>query len=184
MKKTLSLIVIVSAITSVAFLIWCTKQTIIQQSDTVQQGDTIEISYAAMLPNGLSLPSKKIEDMDNLHFVVWAGKVIKGLDEWVIGMKVDDTKTLEISPENAYASEYDPMKVQKFAKIILDDAGMQDIPVGAYIKIGKLEGTIKWFTIDAQGNELVLLETNPLYTYTTITYKVTIKKLEKKQINK
>lgn len=178
MKKTFFLIIIWSIITGTAFLAWCTKQTIVAQDNIVQQGDTVEISYTAMLPNGLSLPSKKIEDMNGVSFVVWAGKVIKGLDEWVIGMKVNDRKALEISPENAYANEYDPMKVQKIAKALFDD-GIVWAKEGAYIKIGDIEGTIKWFTKDENGKEFVLLETNPLYTYTTISYVITLKKLEK-----
>jgi hypothetical protein len=61
---------------------------------------------------------------------------------------------------------------------------MKDAKEGAYIKIGNSEATIKWFTKDEQGMDLVILDMNPPYTYTTLSYTVTIKKLEKRQINK
>ncbi len=37
-----------------------------------------------------------------LTFDVWAGKMIKWFDEWVVWMKVWQTKTVGISPENGY----------------------------------------------------------------------------------
>ncbi len=37
-----------------------------------------------------------------LTFEVWAGQMIKWFDEWVVWMKVWQTKTVGISPENGY----------------------------------------------------------------------------------
>jgi hypothetical protein len=57
-------------------------------------------------------------------------------------MKVNTTNTIEITPDNAYASEYDITKVKTIVKTALGEA-MKDAKEGAYIKIGNSEATIK-----------------------------------------
>ena len=182
MKRLLSLIIGLSTLTGTIFLTWCNKQpiilqgNIIEQKNTVEQGDLVEITYTSMLKNGI--PFKKTENNETLHFIVWSGEVIKGLDKGVIGMKVNEVKTLEIVPEDAYANEYNPLKIQQIARARLN-SGMIDAKEWAYIKIGNVEGTIKWFIKDENGNDVVILENNPPYTYEALTYIITMKKITK-----
>lgn len=49
---------------------------------------------------------------DSLEFQAWSGQLIKGFDQWVLWMKVGDTKDLEIDPEDGYWLS-DPSKIIK-----------------------------------------------------------------------
>jgi FKBP-type peptidyl-prolyl cis-trans isomerase 2 len=89
---------------------------------------------------------------------------------------------MSIAADKAYYKEYNPMKIQKVAKVVLDMAKITAIE-GKKVKIGEAEGLVKGFEKDDQGYEYVLLDMNDPYTYETLTYKVTIKALEKSTNN-
>lgn len=81
---------------------------------TVKIGDNISVDYIGSLQDGkvfdtsieqvakennLFSPGR---DYTPLNFTVGKGRVVKGFDEGVIGMKVGETKTLIIPPEKGY----------------------------------------------------------------------------------
>lgn len=81
---------------------------------TVKSGDKISVDYTGSIKDG-EVFDTSIEDVAKqnniytqgrqykpLQFTVGKGEVIPGFDEGVIGMKVGDTKTLDIPPEEAY----------------------------------------------------------------------------------
>lgn len=173
MKKTLSLITMFSAITVIIFIAWCSKQK------TVQIGDTVEIEYTATLPDGSIF---KTNGETTLRFVVGEKEVIDGLDEGVIGMKLWKTETIDIDADKAYQPQYNKMKVQKIAKNVFEISNIETIK-DQKTKLWDIEGVVRWFEQDEKWNEYVLLDINPPYTYETLTYKITIKKLEKKLVN-
>lgn len=98
-------------------------------SRKVEKGDTISVDYIGKLEDGTvfdtSVKEAAIEagiynqmrDYQPLTFTVGAGQMIKGFDEGVVGMKVGEEKSLEISPEEAYG-EYD----EEFLKELPVDA--------------------------------------------------------------
>jgi peptidylprolyl isomerase len=81
---------------------------------TVKTGDNISIDYTGSLEDGkvfdtsLENVAKENQLFDParkytpLNFTVGKMEVIKGMDDGVIGMKAGDSKTLKITPENAY----------------------------------------------------------------------------------
>lgn len=77
----------------------------------VKKGDTVYIHYIGTLESG--------DEFDNsykrkkpIEFVVGAGKVIKGFDDAVVGMKKGEKKKISIPPKEAYG-EHDPALIQK-----------------------------------------------------------------------
>jgi len=88
----------------------------------VSPGDTISVNYIGRLDDGTVFDTS-YEDIakkegiytpqriyEPLIFEVGAGQVIKGFDEAVIGMKVNETKEIVIPPGEAYG-EWDPNMV-------------------------------------------------------------------------
>lgn len=81
---------------------------------TVKMGNNISVDYIGSLENGKVFDTsiEKLANENNLtshgggykplKFTVGKGRVIKGFDEGVIGMKVGETKTLTIPPEKGY----------------------------------------------------------------------------------
>lgn len=89
-------------------------------ASVVEKGDSIAVDYVGTLEDGTLFdtsieekakawnklnPARKYEP---LRFTAWAGQMILGFDEGVIGMKKDETKKLILSPEKAYGDANDP----------------------------------------------------------------------------
>jgi len=81
---------------------------------TVKMGDNISVDYIGSLENGKVFDTsiEKVANENNLtshgggfkplKFTVGKGRVIKGFDEGVIGMKVGENNTITIPPEKGY----------------------------------------------------------------------------------
>ncbi len=89
----------------------------------VKKWDTVEVHYIWRLEDGTVFDTSIVEvakscDKYNearnydewLNFLVWAGQMIPWFDRWVEGMKIGQTKTIEIAPSDAYG-ERDKEKV-------------------------------------------------------------------------
>jgi FKBP-type peptidyl-prolyl cis-trans isomerase 2 len=69
-------------------------------TEPAKNGDRVRVHYTGRLDDGQVFDSSR--DGDPLEFTVGAGEVIPGFDEAVRGLRVGDTRTVEISPEDAY----------------------------------------------------------------------------------
>ncbi len=71
--------------------------------DIVSKGDTVRVEYV------VSLTSVQVIDQSKgrgpLEFEVGDGNMIKGFDEAVIGMKLNQEKTVTVPPEKAYGTK-------------------------------------------------------------------------------
>ena len=122
------------------------------QKAAVKQGDNISVNYIGRLTDGkvfdtnieavakennLFNPEKKYTP---LQFVVGSGKVIPGFDEGVVGMKVGDSKTIQIPPEKGYGL-IDPMIIQTIP-IIENVSATREIPKVFEVPLNQFEGTL------------------------------------------
>ncbi len=71
----------------------------------VGSGDTIKVEYIGKLTDGTVFD--KSEGRGPLEFVAGSGQMIKGFDEAVIGMKLNEEKEVTIPPEKAYGAASD-----------------------------------------------------------------------------
>jgi FKBP-type peptidyl-prolyl cis-trans isomerase 2 len=81
-----------------------------------QAGDTISVHYVGRFPGGrvfdTSMKSEAIKsglynpsrDYKPLQVVIGAHQVIRGFEEALVGMKVNETKEVTITPEKAYGT--------------------------------------------------------------------------------
>ena len=67
---------------------------------TALKGKTVKVHYKGTLENGDVFDSSI--GRSPLEFTIGAGKMIKGFDDGVTGMKVGDKRTLKLPPEIAY----------------------------------------------------------------------------------
>ncbi len=70
----------------------------------VAQGDTIKVEYVGTFPD-TGEEFDKSEGRGPLEFVAGTGQMIKGFDEAVIGMKLNEEKTITVPPEKAYGNK-------------------------------------------------------------------------------
>jgi len=90
----------------------------------VQTWDTISVHYTGRFENWEKFDSS-LDRNTPLMFEANSWQMIKGFDEWVLWMKVWDTKTIKILPKDCYG-EYDNERTQTVEKSTLtsfEDAG-------------------------------------------------------------
>jgi FKBP-type peptidyl-prolyl cis-trans isomerase 2 len=118
----LIVILMVSA-SSVAILLYSTNQSNTSpSSQTVAVNDEIKVDYIgrladgrvfdtslysvasndALYPKSLSFTMRTQSQYSPLDFTVGSGQVIKGFDQGVVGMKVGETKVIEVPPDMGY----------------------------------------------------------------------------------
>ena len=66
----------------------------------VKKGNTIKVHYTGKLEDGSVFDSS--EGRDPLEFEVGAGMMIKGFDDGVVGMNLEEQKAINIKAEEAY----------------------------------------------------------------------------------
>ncbi len=71
-------------------------------SPVVAKGDNISVYYTGKLTNGTVFDTNV--GKAPLNFTVGAGQMIAGFDQGVIGMKLNQNKTLTLSPSQAYGN--------------------------------------------------------------------------------
>ena len=69
---------------------------------SITNGQTAVVSYVGTLQNGNVFDASKNHGDGSFAFPLGGGRVIKGWDEGVLGMKVGETRILTIPPELAY----------------------------------------------------------------------------------
>lgn len=80
---------------------------------TVKKGDKVRVHYTGTFNDGTVFDSSVLNNRPPLEFVVGSGMMIKGFDAGVVGMAVGETKTLHLSPAEAYG-EREPENVFEF----------------------------------------------------------------------
>lgn len=116
-------------------------------------GDTVRIHYTGKLNDGTKFDSSA--GKDPLEFALGSGQVIPGFDNAVDGMRVGDTKTVTIPPEEAYGPKHEQL-VQEVPKSALPpnltpEVGMQlksQTPDGRTMHLVVTEVAEKKITVD------------------------------------
>jgi peptidylprolyl isomerase len=86
------------------------SQNVASPRMVVAEGKRVAIHYTGTLSGGLVFDST--EGKSPLEFDVGSGDTLKGIDAAVRGMTVGESKTLTLTPADAYG-EYDPSKLQE-----------------------------------------------------------------------
>lgn len=82
--------------------------------DTVESWDSIEVHYTGTLEDWEKFDSSR-DRGETLPFTVGAGQMIKGFDAWVVGMKLEETKIMNLSAADSYG-ERDASKTETIPK--------------------------------------------------------------------
>jgi FKBP-type peptidyl-prolyl cis-trans isomerase 2 len=94
-----------------------TKKTAVKQEEiSVKKGDKIKVDYEGSLEDGTIFDSSTHGDHSHpLEFEAGAGKLIKGFDNAILGMKKGEEKNITIPPAEAYG-DIDPTRILKVPK--------------------------------------------------------------------
>lgn len=86
----------------------------------IENGQMAIVTYVGKLENGTVFDASKNHGDGSFSFPVGGGRVIKGWDEGVLGMKVGESRTLTIPPALAYGAAGIPGAIPPSATLIFD----------------------------------------------------------------
>jgi peptidylprolyl isomerase len=84
-----------------------------------QSGQHVKVDYTGWLTNGTKFDSS-VGTGRPFDFMLGAGRVIKGWDEGVAGMKVGGKRQLRIPPDLAYGAAGHPPQIPRNSTLIFD----------------------------------------------------------------
>ncbi|MCK4968348.1 MAG: peptidylprolyl isomerase [Candidatus Aenigmarchaeota archaeon] len=149
---------------------------------TVKNTDTIKVDYVGTLEDGTVFDTSVetvAKESDNyqegrpyqpLEFKVGAGQMIKGFDTAVVGMKLDEEKTVTLPPAEAYG-EMNEKLVQEIPIDTLKNAGIEP---KAGMVISANGNPAKIIKVE---NNTVTMDFNHELAGKTLIFKITLKEI-------
>lgn len=134
----------------------------------VKKGDKIRVEYTGSLENGEIFDSSD-KHGEALAFEAGAGVVVKGFDAAVIGMDVDEEKTVTLKPEDAYG-EPNEKAIQKVPK----DKFPKEAKEGMMIGVPLANGQQIPARITKIDDKEVTIDMNHLLAGKTLVFKIKI----------
>jgi len=101
-------------------------------------GDTVKVDYEGRFLDGNVFD--KSAPKSPLEFTLGAGQIIKGFEQAVIGMKLNEEKTVTIEPKDAYG-EYDKDLIWSISTKELNDVMIKP-KIGMVLKVEGRPGTV------------------------------------------
>ena len=138
-----------------------------QASSTVARGDNISVYYTGTLINGTVFDSNV--GGTPLNFTVGSGQVITGFDQGVIGMKINEPKTLVIPANDAYG-EVNPALI---LHVPLSKFGNQTVKEGMEVSQSS-NGQTFVGVVTAVNSTNATLNFNPPLAGKTLIFNITV----------
>lgn len=120
-----------------------------------KQGDKVSVHYTGRLDDGTEFDSSR--DRSPLEFTIGEGQVIPGFEEAVVGMDVDDSKTISIPAAEAYGGYHQEM-VFSIERTELPPG--LDPEVGQRLQKGEPDGSNMVVTVVEISQESVTMDAN------------------------
>lgn len=120
-----------------------------------KDGNTVKVHYTGKLEDGTVFDSSK--EGEPLEFTIGTGKVIPGFEKGVIGMERGGSKTVTVTPEEAYGSVHKEL----VAKVKKENLPENITPaIGEQLKLRQRDGNIVNVTITEIIEDTVTLDAN------------------------
>lgn len=120
----------------------------------VKENDKVKVHYTGTLSNGEVFDTSK--DKDPIEFTLGAGQIIPGFEKALIGMAIDETKTVNIPAAEAYGEANDELiqevPLTQLPEDLKPEVGMQlmsQAPNGQEIPLVVKEVKAETFVVDA-----------------------------------
>jgi peptidylprolyl isomerase len=135
----------------------------------IQKGNVVKLHYDAKIGDQVIDTSR---DKIPLEFKVGEGKVLKGLDEAVVGLDVGTKKTVVIPPEKGYGLRKDGL----FTEVARDKSKEPEagIVVGHVVCFKTDLGALRYGTVSKVEEDTITLDLNHPLAGQTITFDLEI----------
>ncbi len=132
-----------------------------------KSGDTVKIHYTGTLADGTEFDSST--GREPLEFALGSGQVIPGFDSAVDGMAVGDSKTVNISPDEAYGQAHEQL-IQQVPKSALPEE-MKPEP-GMQLQSKSPDGQIMNLVVTDVADETITVDGNHPLAGETLTFDI------------
>jgi FKBP-type peptidyl-prolyl cis-trans isomerase len=95
------------------------KDVVVGKGTEAKAGDSVQVHYVGTLPDGKEFDSSKKHDRP-FDFELGAGRVIKGWDQGVAGMKVGGKRKLTVPPSLGYGARGFPPVIPANSTLIFE----------------------------------------------------------------
>jgi len=130
-----------------------------------KNGDTVKVHFTGRLENG-EVFTKPKED-EPFEFTLGSGELIPGFDKGIVGMKVGQTKTITVPPEEAFGPRREEL---------VFDLERSDFPVtpvtGQELHIRRRSGDLLKVTVAGVDEDTVTLDANHPLAGNTLFFEV------------
>ncbi|MEA3515396.1 MAG: peptidylprolyl isomerase [Nanoarchaeota archaeon] len=144
----------------------------------VKNGSKVKVHYTGSFEDGNVFDTS--EGKEPLEFEVGSGKLIKGFDTALIGMKKGEEKEITLKPEEAYGEKHDNL-VQEVPKDALK--GEFDPKEGMQLMLKAPDGHQMVATIVKVGDEKLTIDMNHPLAGKTLKFKLNVVGVEEKSEN-
>jgi peptidylprolyl isomerase len=135
----------------------------------IENGHKISVHYTGTFEDGEQFDSSR--ERGPLDFEVGAGQMIKGFDLAVVGMKVGESKTITLPPEEAYGSKNEEMLVEVKRENFPE--GME-LEVGMQLQLTNQDGQPVPAVVANIGEEEVTMDVNHPMAGKTLIFDIEI----------
>lgn len=132
-----------------------------------KRGDNVKVHYKGTLADDTVFDSS--EGNDPLEFAVGSGQVIQGFDEAVVGMKVGESKVVNIPADKAYGQRNDEMVIQAPLEQVPPDLNPE---VGMQLEMGGTNGEIVRVRVVEIADTHITLDANPPLAGQDLTFAI------------
>lgn len=132
-----------------------------------KSGDTVAVHYTGTLQDGTVFDSSL--EREPLEFTLGAQQVVPGFENGVIGMDIDETKTIDIPCEQAYG----PHNPAQIIEINRDQVPPEmKIEVGMQLQMAADDGQQLIVTVMELTDEKVKLDANHMLAGKDLTFEI------------
>jgi len=161
---------------SIALIAGCTSQS----EQTVAKNDTVSVDYIGWLDNGTVFDTSNatlakeagIYDenitYEPITFVVGSGEVITGFDNGVVGLKVNESRNITLTPDEAYG-DYDASLIQP-----VNTSDLLENNITPYVNETLYYGTNPVTIYSIPNNTTVMIDFNHPLAGKTLHFKLTV----------
>jgi peptidylprolyl isomerase len=143
------------------------------EEKSAADGDTVSVHYTGTLNDGSQFDSSI--GKDPLVFVLGAGNMISGFENAVRGMKVGESKTVTLSPDEAYGQHREEL----IATVNREELPEGMVPeVGRQLQITSEGGSVIVATITEVSEDTITLDANHRLAGKELTFEIELVELE------
>ena len=132
-----------------------------------KRGDNVKVHYTGKLGDGTIFDSS--DGGEPLEFALGSGQVIQGFDEGVVGMKVGESKVVEIPVAKAYGEHNPEMVIQAPIEQVPPDLNPE---LGMRLEMGGANGEILRVVVVEIADTHITLDANPPLAGEDLTFEI------------